>query len=88
MFLFFLNFHFQLEAKNKARQAEVDKGNEDELSEFEIKKQEKEKHVEELRAKLSDLKAKEEEKRGERNHKIRCFVSLNNKIIIPHNHSQ
>ena len=54
-----------MEAKNKARQSEVEKGNEDELSEFEIKKQEKEKRVEELREKLSDLKAKEEEKKGE-----------------------
>ena len=63
-----------MEAKNKARQAEVDKGNEDELSEFEIKKQEKEKHVEELRAKLSDLKAKEEEKRGEWSDEILYFL--------------
>ena len=54
----------QLDAKNKARQSEVDKGNEDELTEFDIKKQEKEKRVEELRAQLSDLKAKEDEKRG------------------------
>ena len=53
-----------MEAKNKARQTEVDKGNEEELTEFEIKKQEKEKHVEELRAKLSDLKIKEDETRG------------------------
>ena len=45
-----------MEAKNKARQTEIDKGNEDQLSEFEIKKQEKEKHVEELREKLADLK--------------------------------
>ena len=50
--------------KNKARQSEVEKGNEEELTEFEIKKQEKEKHVEELRAKLSDLKIKEDETRG------------------------
>ena len=54
----------QLDAKNKARQSEVDKGNEDELTEFDIKKQEKEKRVEELRAQLSELKAKEDEKRG------------------------
>merc|ERR1712223_875232 len=57
----------RLEAKNKARQSEVEKGNEDELSEFEIKKQEKEKRVEELREKLSDLKAKEEEKKAKYN---------------------
>ena len=42
----------------------MDKGNEDELTEFEIKKQEKQKNVEELRAKLSDLKIKEDETRG------------------------
>ena len=54
----------QLDAKNKARQSEVDKGNEDELTEFDVKKQEKEKRVEELRAQLSELKAKEDEKRG------------------------
>ena len=54
----------QLDAKNRARQSEVDKGNEDELTEFDIKKQEKEKRVEELRAQLSELKAKEDEKRG------------------------
>jgi hypothetical protein len=50
--------------KNKSRQSEVDKGNEEELSEFEIKKNEKQKHVEELREKLSDLKIKEDDTRG------------------------
>ena len=53
-----------MEAKNKARQSEVDKGNEEELTEFEIKKMEKTKRVEELREKLSDLKIKEDETRG------------------------
>merc|ERR1719211_212419 len=53
----------KLDAKNRARQSEVDKGNEDELTEFDIKKQEKEKRVEELREKLSDLKIKEDETR-------------------------
>ena len=42
----------------------MDKGNENELSVFEIKKQEKQKNVEELSAKLSDLKIKEDETRG------------------------
>ena len=53
----------KLEAKNKARQSQVDDGNEDELTEFEIKKQEKEKRVIELREKYSIVKEKEDEAR-------------------------
>ena len=50
----------KMEAKNKARQSQVEEGREDELTEFEIKKMEKQKHVEELREKLRELKSKEE----------------------------
>lgn len=50
---------FQLDAKNKARQAKIDSGEGTvELSEFEIKKLEKEKRVAELRERLEKLKAK------------------------------
>ena len=65
-----------MEAKNKARQTEVDKGNEEELTEFEIKKMEKEKHVEELREKLSDLKIKEDETRGKFYKKTRVYFRI------------
>ena len=54
----------KMEAKNKARQAQVDDGNEAELTEFEVKKMEKEKKVEELREKAKDLKEREDEVRG------------------------
>merc|ERR1712140_142394 len=46
----------KMDAKNKARQAKVDEGNADELTEFDIKKKEKEEKVVELRAKLAALK--------------------------------
>ena len=55
---------FKLDAKNRARQTEVEKGKDDELTEFDIKKQEKEKHVEELKQKLAEVKSKEDEARG------------------------
>ena len=55
---------FKLDAKNRARQTEVEKGKDDELTEFDIKKQEKEKHVEELKQKLAEVKNKEDEARG------------------------
>lgn len=50
----------RLEAKNKARQSKVEEGNEDELTEFDIKKKEKEEKVKELREKLAALKETEE----------------------------
>merc|ERR1711860_310805 len=53
----------KMDAKNKARQAKVDEGNSDELTEFDIKKKEKEEKVVELRAKLAALKEKETETR-------------------------
>ena len=53
----------KMDAKNKARQAKVDEGNADELTEFDIKKREKEEKVAELRAKLAELKEKENETR-------------------------
>jgi len=53
----------KMEAKNKARQGQVDAGNDAELTEFEIKKAEKEKHVVELREKFSALKEKEDQVR-------------------------
>ena len=53
----------KMDAKNKARQAKVDEGNADELTEFDIKKKEKEEKVVELRAKLAALKEKETETR-------------------------
>ena len=39
----------KMEAKNKARQKQVEDGHESELTDFDIKKMEKQKHVEELR---------------------------------------
>ena len=71
----------QLDAKNRARQSEVDKGNEDQLTEYDIKKQEKEKSVEELRGKLSDLKIKEEETKG--NMAIYTYMNLREHCEIP-----
>lgn len=50
----------KLEAKNKARQSKVEEGNESELTEYEIKKKEKEEKVKELRAKLATLKDTED----------------------------
>merc|ERR1712111_140086 len=52
----------KMDAKNKARQAKVDEGNTDELTEFDIKRKKEEKVVE-LRAKLAALKEKEAETR-------------------------
>merc|ERR1712051_165532 len=51
----------RLEAKNKARQAKVEEGCENELTEFDIKKKEKGEKVAELREKLAALKEKESE---------------------------
>ncbi len=51
----------KMDAKNKARQGKVEEGREDELTEFDIKKKQKEEHVAELREKLATLKEKEEE---------------------------
>lgn len=48
----------QLEAKNRANAEKIAEGKEEEISEFELKKQEKLKHVEELREKLKGLKEK------------------------------
>lgn len=50
----------KMEAKNKARQAKADEGNEEELTEFDIKKKEKEEKVAQLREKLKQLKETEE----------------------------
>ena len=47
----------KLEAKGKLAAARIEEGKDDELSEFDIQKQEKEKQVEELRARLAILKA-------------------------------
>ena len=49
-----------MDAKNKARQAKVEEGNEPELTDFDIKKAEKEAKVAELREKLAQLKATED----------------------------
>ena len=49
----------KMDAKNKARQAKVEEGNEPELTDFDIKKAEKEAKVVELREKLAALKATE-----------------------------
>ena len=50
--------YFQLEAKNKANATKIEDGREEEISEYELKKQEKLKNVEELREKLRLLKEK------------------------------
>jgi hypothetical protein len=50
----------KMDAKNKARQAQLEEGRTDELTEFDIKKKQKEEHVIELRAKLAALKDTEE----------------------------
>ena len=55
----------KLEAKNKARQSQVEEGKENELTEYEIKKAEKQKHVEELRERLRLLKEKEEQTKND-----------------------
>jgi hypothetical protein len=57
----------KMDAKNRARQAKVEEGNETELTEFDIKKKEKEEKVVELRAKLAALKETEEATRNKYN---------------------
>lgn len=51
-------FLFQLEAKNKANSEKIGNGEQTELTDFDIKKMEKEKEVEELKVQQSEKQLK------------------------------
>ena len=77
-------FSFQLEKKAKANAAALEDGQDAELSEFEVKKMEKEKKVAEKREELEKLKAIAEEKKTtfeEKKSELETHKESLNKII-------
>uniref|UniRef100_A0A0K2SY41 Uncharacterized protein n=1 Tax=Lepeophtheirus salmonis TaxID=72036 RepID=A0A0K2SY41_LEPSM len=72
----------KLEARSKITDAKIAEGRDEELSHFEVKKQEKEKEVNVLREKLAILKNKEEEKKDKYNSVKKILLELEEKLKL------